>query len=142
MKSIYVVCVGCPYITNNNRCLKIGGVIGICGHCGEGAEDQMVRNTGQRPRKLYKYYRKKKYKRRLERLADASGYYPCGAYRVGCDGYWVEHPEDTCYVKRCYRGRRSKYLKQVGNRRVRRYKGYIPNNGGYKKVFDFWWELT
>ena len=45
------------------------------------------------------------------------------------------------YYKRYYRGKRSKYLKRLSNKAVRRYKGDISGKGGYKKLFDYWWEL-
>jgi len=143
-KNEYVHCIDCPYVINQAKdifCLKLGGLVGLCGHCGEGVEDIMKKKNAQRPQKLNKYYRKKKYKQHLERLADTGRYFPCGAYRVDADGYWVDDPNQTVYIKREYRGRISSTLKKIGNRQVRRYKGYIPNNGGYKKVFDFWWEL-
>ena len=97
----------------------------------------------QKPKRLYKYYKKKKYKRRLERLANSAGCYPCGACRVNSEGCWVDDPQETVYIKRCYRSRRkSKFLKHLGNRKVRRYKGFIPSGSGYRKVFDYWLELT
>lgn len=46
------------------------------------------------------------------------------------------------FKQRCYRGGRSKYLKQISNKQVRRYDKTLPSKGGaYKKVFDFWWKL-
>ena len=133
-------------IINECWCEKIGNYVGI-GECCYEEDDNVQRECNrQGPRKYNRYERKRRYKKRLERLADSAGRYPAGAYRIGYDGWWTDDINETKYVKRCYRGnhgsRRSRYLKTVGNRRVRRYNGWVPNKGGYKKVFDFWWELT
>lgn len=40
-----------------------------------------------------------------------------------------------------YRGKRSKYLKKLSNKKIRKYKGEINGKGGYKRLFDYWWEL-
>ena len=135
----------CETIISKCHCFKVGGIIESFGYCNEEA-DNVWNNSGRRPRKTNGYYRKQHYKRHLAYIADNAHRYPNGAYRVGYDGWWTDDVNQTKYIKRCYRGnhgsRRSRYLKNVGNRRVRRYKEFIPNRGGYKKVFDFWWELT
>lgn len=41
------------------------------------------------------------------------------------------------YVK-VYRGSRSKYLKRVCNKRVRRYNEDIPSGNKYRRVTNFW----
>lgn len=90
------------------------------------------------------YFRNKKYKKHLEHLADIASEYPAAAYRVDKNGDWTDDPEDTKYVKRCYRENRpgiSGYLKKLANRKVRRFDGEIGNYGAYKKVFDYWWNL-
>ena len=46
------------------------------------------------------------------------------------------------YYQRLYRGKKSKYLKQLSNRKIRRYKGELHN--GYQhihKIFDWWNEF-
>ena len=60
-------------------------------------------------------------------------YLPSGVYKEERDG--------KEYYKRYYRGKRSKYLKKLSNKKVRRYNGEISGKGGYKKLFDYWWEL-
>ena len=45
------------------------------------------------------------------------------------------------FLKRYYRGKRSRYLKQQSNKKVRHYKGSIKNGGHYRRIFDYWWEL-
>ena len=39
------------------------------------------------------------------------------------------------------RGKRSKFLKKCGNRRVRNSKELLKHSN-YKRVYDYWWELT
>ena len=140
----------CEIIVSKCSCYKVGGEIGLFGCCNEEADnvwnDTWNNKHKRRPRKSNGYARKQSYKRHLANLADNARGYPAGAYRVGYDGWWTDDINETKYIKRSYRGnhgsRRSRYLKNVGNRRVRRYKEFVPNRGGYKKVFDFWWELT
>lgn len=60
-------------------------------------------------------------------------YTPSGVYKKERDG--------KEYYKRYYRGKRSKYLKRLSNKAVRKYKGVISGKGGYKRLFDYWWEL-
>ena len=72
-------------------------------------------------------------KRRLKKLSDLT------RHNYGGGGAWYNE-EKKRYI-RYYRGSRSKYLKKLGNRRVRRDRTRVLNNGEYRKVFDFWWEL-
>lgn len=52
---------------------------------------------------------------------------------------FIDNPNP--YYKRFYRGKRSKYLKRQSNKKIRKYKGEIPNGFGCHKLFDFWWEM-
>ena len=73
-----------------------------------------------------------KHRNKIKRIAnDVYGWIP--------SGYLIRNNNGKEYVRRFYRGQRSSYLKQVGNKAVRRYKHSLPNKGDYKKVFDFWW---
>ena len=54
-------------------------------------------------------------------------------------GVWFD--EDKNRLIRYYRGKRSKFLKRLGNRKFRRIKNSELQNCQYKKVFDYWWEL-
>lgn len=94
-------------------------------------------NRKYQSKKLDKYERDAKYKRRLARIADNIKLSPSGAYRVGYNGSITGEPNDTKYIKRFYRNNCSTILKKISNKKVRRYNGYIPNNSGYRKVFDF-----
>ncbi len=102
----------------------------------------MSRKPYRRERTLNSYKRDVKYKERMKRLAklcEERWYAP--VYPVSSDGHYVDDMEDMAYVKRVWRGSRSKYLKQQSNKKFRQYKDDVPGRGGYKKVFDFWWEL-
>ena len=59
--------------------------------------------------------------------------------------YYTDEPWHTRnakpYYKRYYRGQRSKYLKKLSNRKIRRYDGEVHQKGwGCHKIYDFWWE--
>ena len=62
-----------------------------------------------------------------------------------CNGFFgVFYNDKKKRYVRYYRGKYSKYLKQVGSRKFRRQlrQGVEYGNGNsYKKSFDFWWEL-
>jgi len=142
-----MICKTCPYINNIKYenymecyCNKLGCLIKNSEPCEK--EVEYVKRNSRHPRKLNAYKRKVRYKQYLERLADEDQGYPSGAYRVGYDGFYTDNPNYTKYVKREWRGKRSKYLKRLSSRKIRRYKGEIPDGGSYKKIFDFWWELT
>lgn len=96
----------------------------------------------QRPRKCNAYKRKVKYKQYLKRLAKEGCDYPSPAVPVDCNGDYTDDPDDVKYIRREYRGRMSKFLKKIGNRKIRRYNGDISSGCEYKRLFDFWWELT
>lgn len=83
----------------------------------------------------------RRHKRHMESLVGTTRY-PSGVTRVGHDNCWTDDPNETKYLKRWYRGSRSSWLKRMSNKQLRRYKGEVPNRGGYKKVYDYWWELT
>ena len=42
------------------------------------------------------------------------------------------------YLTRNYRGKRSKFLKQVGNKKVRKYNSKLSSGGADRKIFDYW----
>ena len=79
--------------------------------------------------------RKTEEKRRLRRLYDETkNSYGAGAYFDERKNRYVRYSVSG-------RGGRAKYLRMVGNRKVRRAKK-TSDHGGYRKVFDYWWELT
>ena len=90
----------------------------------------------EKAKNSHPYCRDEKYRKKLKRLAKAkenSWFSP--AWCVKSD----EHKPE--YVKREYRGKRSKILKKISNKKVRQFQGEIPDGCGYKRIFDLWWEL-
>lgn len=75
------------------------------------------------------YDSKKYYKRKLKRLAKITNGWLCGVYYSETKGRYV----------RLNRGSRSKWLKKCSNKKIRRFKGDLPNN--VHKLFDYWWEM-
>ena len=84
----------------------------------------------------------KKHKEHLKYLHDITGNsYPCPAYYY--TGSWKSPRENRyCYYRRCYRGSRSKYLKNQSNRKIRRYKNEIKSGNNYRRIYDYWWGLN
>ena len=94
----------------------------------------------------------RKHKQHIKNLADNCQGYPSPAYPVDKHGnrvpdneWYIWFPEDEkrefAYYKRQYRGKRSKYLKKLSNRKIRRYEGELHNGYHCHRLFDFWWEL-
>ena len=93
---------------------------------------QTVRDRG------YFRYKKENHKKRLAWLSNIT-HHPQLTKKV-----YDEITSEFLYYKRLYRdnhkGGRYRFYKILANRYVRRYRGLIANKGGYKKVYDFWWE--
>lgn len=146
-KGIVTGCVDCPYIRggsddiNNTYCVKVGCHIGDIGCCEE--EKVMSKSRSyQNPRKLNRYERKKKYKDHLKLIARYKlSHWSAPAYPVDEDGHWHGDIDSCTYIKREYRGSRSKYLKKRSDRALRRYTGDLSKHGWYRKVYDLWWEM-
>lgn len=74
-----------------------------------------------------------------------------GRYLVDEDvisrGKFIPRSEDKIYAKRFYRGKhrnsRSSYYKKISNRTVRRtpIDVEIPDGGGYRRRYDYWWTV-
>lgn len=61
-------------------------------------------------------------------------WYPCP--------YWSTFDENgKKYIKRFYRGQKSKYFKRLSNKRVRKNKKLSGRGNNYRKLFDYWWEM-
>jgi hypothetical protein len=141
-----------PYIDEEDAenciwCDKVGGKIYAFGHCSDWYEQDIECHKNRtRKKRKNKYERNLKYKNHLKDLHETvGGYYPTPVRYT--DKIWIkgvgyaENPKP--YYQRLYRGKRSKYLKQQSNRKIRRYKGELHN--GYQhihKIYDFWWEYS
>ena len=94
-----------------------------------------------------KKYWHRNHQLRLHRLYKKSGdSYPSpvvwSEYKRSKYGrYRTNGPADGAHLKRIYRGSRSAYLKRVGAKRWRQNMEMPSGKCGYKKDFDFWWEL-
>ena len=69
--------------------------------------------------------------RRLKKIASIKTREFRGAY----------YNEDKHRIIRYYTGTRSKFLRKVSNKRVRRYNKLYANYSGYRKIFDYWYIL-
>ena len=86
------------------------------------------------------------YRNRRARMARELTHY-CAPYYLMDEKYigngqW--EPIEKPYVRKVYRSagcKRYSYFKKHSNRQVRRYKNRIPNGNGYRKIFDYQWEI-
>ena len=137
-------------ISHECYCRKIDNNTGIY-HCIDSIEDNIIKSNKTKKkgeRKLNKRGKKrirnKKYKKHLESLNNNLHHYPSPVYykeetynkQTGKYGM-----NEKPYYKRIYRGKCSSYHKKRSNKAIRRYKGEIGGKSGYKKIYDFWWEL-
>lgn len=88
-----------------------------------------------------------KEKRRMKEIYDQNNGWICPVGWSKTDiwrdenGFWHHAPAEGAYLERYWRGSRSPYLKQQAAKAVRRCKHGISGKGGYKKVYDLWWEM-
>ena len=93
------------------------------------------------------HHRNKKAKEKLQYVYDIGGdsWYPWPVVWSKYDYDMIRHcniKSPTAYLKRNYRGKRSRYLKTVSHRTTRRkMKSKEVSNTTYNKHFDFWWQL-
>lgn len=123
-------------------CDKVGGKVYYFGHCSDCYEqDKENHKVYLKKKRINKRERYLKYQNHLKHLEKVSCGYPKAVTYE--DEVWikelgyVENPKP--YYKRWYRGKRSKYLKQQSNRKIRRYKGELHNGNSCHKLYDFWW---
>lgn len=126
-------------------CDKVGGKVYCFGHCTDAYSDMPKHENRLNKKRRNKRERDLKYKNHLKYLAkNDSRKRPMPA--VYTDKVftkkqgWVKNSKP--YYKRKYRGRRSKYLKRLSNKKIRKYKGELHNGYHCHKVFDFWHEYS
>lgn len=90
-------------------------------------QKDLEREYKKQKQKLNRYVKKQIDKEKLKKL-----------YNNG--GWWTVGNLNT-HLYRCYRGSRSKYLKKLSNKKVRKSKGLSGKNNRYRKVFDYWHRL-
>lgn len=126
-------------------CDKVGGKVYRFGYCGDFYEDdkKIIPKNRSNKKRRDKRERYIKHQEHLKKLAEDTSGYPTPAYRV--DKVWIRKygyvEIAKPYYKRLYRGQRSKYIKKLSNRKIRRYKGDLSNGFMCHKLYDFWWEM-
>ena len=85
-------------------------------------------NTKKKTR-INKYYRKRIDKKKLKKLNK----YPW---------WWIAYFDDEKgFYKRYYLSERKKFIKKCSNKKVRKSVNFSLKGAGYRKCYDFWWEL-
>lgn len=108
---------------------------------GDGYEEllELVKEEPAREEKEYreqtrgdrrrKNARKKKHLKQLAKI----GWWPSGAYET-------EDYKGRPFIKRYWRGQRSKWIKKKCNKRFRRTQEVSRERGAYRKYSEFWWD--
>lgn len=138
-------------------CEKVGGKIWQCGICDDAYSQIDEPAHKSKKKRRTKRERDLKYKRHLEYISKNSNGYPSPAYPVDKYGihvhtnqWYVWFPDTTpqkiAYYKRWYRSNNgkagsSRYHKKMSNRKIRRYKGELPNGFGCHKLYNYWYEM-
>ncbi len=110
----------------------------------QGAERNLDATGGKGRRKSGRCYRRAMNRHKEQRLRGIirreHWYYPCRGYIDWdfVDGIWQEVGK---YIKYPKNSNRQQYLKKQSSRRVRHYPCLPPKGNGYRRVFDYWWEL-
>lgn len=87
-------------------------------------------------KKSTKHTRKIKYQNKLRRHYNNNAYF-CSIYLSDYD-----NEETSRVIKDSYgRSKYVRFFKKYSNKKIRRYKGEMPNGNFCKKIFDFWWEI-
>lgn len=158
-------CMNCPYIKEERDykmmyfggfekefrdrvvrscwCKKVGSKISWGGRCYDdilNLEKHKVPSNKKRRSKRERYIKYQSHKKKLYEAQQ--GWYCPVVYtdKIYVRGFgYIENPKP--YYKRIYRGGRSSHLKKSSNRKIRRYKGEIPNGFWCHRLYDYWWEM-
>lgn len=124
-------------------CEKTGGKLYWYGQCSDAHLKEAKKKISSKRKKRNKRERYLKYKHHLKHLYNINtGYPPPVIYTDEvwiCRQGWVDNPKP--YYKRLYRSKMSKFHKKLSNRKIRRYKGKLPNGFGCHKLYDYWYEM-
>lgn len=91
-------------------------------------EDCPYRKNNKNKKRINKYYRKRIDKKKLEKLDKYS--------------WWAVYFDDKKgFYKRYYLSGRKKFIRKCSNKKVRKSVGFSLKGAGYRKCYDFWWEL-
>lgn len=142
-------CLTC-YLFLSGFCIKCGCIISEPMLCEE--TDNMARkNINSKEYYAGKRFRNKheRYllgKNRLQRIVNKTVGYPMGAHYCDENREYTDDFNEAVYIKRWYRANHapgySGHLKRISSRKIRRHKMELPQRGcGYRKFYDYWWEL-
>lgn len=124
-------------------CEKVGGKVSWYGKCYE--ENPIIPHHKNHSNKKKRNKRERyiRHQKHLKYLSENTSGYPTPAYYV--DEIWIKEygyvENSKPYYKRIYRGKRSKYIKKLSNRKIRRYKGKLTKGYLCHKLYDFWNEM-
>ena len=96
---------------------------------------------GRRTGRQYRRIQRVRHDDRLLLLIQHSGYAPNIGYIIGDYEEKTTLLHSGLHIKYMKSSSRQQYLKQRGNRLVRKYCGLSGKGNRYRKVFDYWWEL-
>ena len=86
--------------------------------------------------------RDRRYKAKAKRkYQDLKNSFPSPFYPVGKDGGYESDENKIVRYKRDYNPPRAKWLRKVSNKKVRKEKEIPSKGSGFKKLFDYWWNL-
>lgn len=124
-------------------CEKTGGKLWMYGQCSDSITRKREQKQRSRKKKRTRRESDLKHKKRAKFLGENLSAYPAPYYPVDKHGNY--NREDIAYYKRFYtsdgRNSSSHYHKRLSNKRIRRYKGEIPNGRWCYKLYDYWWNL-
>ena len=129
-----------PYTVENSN-IDIDYLIHMI-NMNDNIDDIFLENIPNLTKKQKKRDRDRKYQKHLKNLWHNDRYMICGPYPVDKNGDYVEdNSKEFVRYKRVYREKRSKYLKHVSNKKLRKAKNKPSKGSSYKRYYDFWWQL-
>ena len=132
-------------ITYNIWCDKIGSKCGWFGYCDDAFSDTIKQlKKCNNIKQSTKRTTREKHIKHLKKLSGISRYpTPSMLITEKWDRELKKYvPIDKPYYTRCYIGSRTKYFKRYSNKKVRKYKGKIKNGNYYRRIYDYWCEIT
>jgi hypothetical protein len=94
--------------------------------------------------KSERYYRHQKHKQKMQKLySEVGDWYPSPVAWSDYELFeWGQpsRPAEGAHLKRLYKTRYAKYCRKVANHKVRHTED-VPQYGGYRKAFEYWWMI-
>jgi hypothetical protein len=157
VKLSYSECEDCPYVIKdiNKRkrvlgndyqpeyvwCDKVGGKHYVFGWCSDCDIKQYKKKPIEYKNISTKQSRREKYNNKLKKLYNCCHGYPSPVTK----DTWIDYKAvELPYYKRLYKGNhhgsRYKFYKKYSNKVIRRSEN-VPNYGGYKKCYEYWFNV-